>query len=233
MLSHAELLRDLRKIIRRAFEVLRRCARDHFQIGDLGQPRENLILHAFAEVSVVGIAAEIVEWQNRDRFVRNCSRTVRSRTGCIRRAVRARGRISRSKPRRRSRRHKSRRISSFASHVRHRVGCFGALNSLRRQLEHPGQNERDRQTENDEHDNQADRPVRNIEHGKHLRDSLRERPARDDVGDRNLVNIAPLQLGEEVVDLHFLRLCFSPVNFLDQRLKARRTAHDCHKADRH
>ena len=29
-----------------------------------------------------------------------------------------------------------------------------------------------------------------------------ERPAGDDVGNRDLVNIAPLQLGEEVVDLH-------------------------------
>ena len=77
-------------------------------------------------------------------------------------------------------------------HPAHGVGRFRALNSLRRDFEHPAQNKRDRQTDNDEQDNQANDPVRNIENWKNLRDSLRERPARDDVGDGDLVNIAPL-----------------------------------------
>ena len=54
---YAELLRDLRQIFRRTFEILRRRARDHFEIGDLGQSREDFILHAFAKVGVVRIAA--------------------------------------------------------------------------------------------------------------------------------------------------------------------------------
>src|SRR5437016_11903609 len=39
----------------------------------------------------------------------------------------------------------------------HRIGRFGPLNSLRRQLKAPGQNERNRQAYYYEHDNQTDR----------------------------------------------------------------------------
>src|SRR5713101_45246 len=78
------------------------------------------------------------------------------------------------------------------------------FNTFRRQLEHPGQNQRNRQTDYYDYDNRADHPVRNVEDGKHLRDSLRKSPTGDNVGDRNLVNIASLQLREEVFDLHRL-----------------------------
>ena len=64
----AKLLRDVRQILRRALELLRRGPRNDFQVRYLRQPRQDLVLHAFGEKSVVGIAAEIVEWQNRDRF---------------------------------------------------------------------------------------------------------------------------------------------------------------------
>jgi len=32
---------------------------------------------------------------------------------------------------------------------------------------------------------------------------LHQQPAGDGVRDRNFLNVAPLQLGEEIVDLHF------------------------------
>src|SRR5439155_26359377 len=85
---------------------------------------------------------------------------------------------------------------------RHRIGGFGALNSVRGDLEHPGQNTRDWQTENNEQYNQSNDPVWNIENWKNLRDSLRERPTGDDVSDRDFVNIAPLQLGKKVAQIH-------------------------------
>src|SRR5205807_1081600 len=52
-------------------------------------------------------------------------------------------------------------------------------------------------------------PVWSVEHGQHLRDSLSKSPSGDDVGDCYLVDIPPLQFGEEIVDLHF----FSPTIF--------------------
>ena len=68
MFSDTELLRDVGQIFRRTFKFLRRGARDDFQVRDFRQSRQNFVLHAFGEKSVVGIATEIVEWQDRDRF---------------------------------------------------------------------------------------------------------------------------------------------------------------------
>ena len=62
----AELLRNLREIIRRTFEMLSGCARNHFQIGDLGQPCENLILHPFGKKRVGFVFAQILERQHSD-----------------------------------------------------------------------------------------------------------------------------------------------------------------------
>src|SRR5436190_16745556 len=84
-----------------------------------------------------------------------------------------------------------------------RIDILGSLNSLRRNLERPGKNQRDWKPDDDEKNNQSDRPVWNIEHWKNLRDSLRERPTGDDVGNRDFVNVAPLQLGKEVLRVHF------------------------------
>ena len=47
-----------------------------------------------------------------------------------------------------------------------------------------GQSKRNRQTENDKHED--------VEDGKNLCDSLRERPAGNNVSYRNFINIAPL-----------------------------------------
>src|SRR5207253_10980748 len=77
-----------------------------------------------------------------------------------------------------------------------------AFDSLRRQLEGPGQDKRDRKTNYNQEYDQADAPTRNFKEGKDLRRYLNQQPADNDVGDGNLVNVAPLQLGEEVVDLH-------------------------------
>ena len=65
--GHAKLFPDLGKVIRRAFEMLRRCARDYFEIRDFRQPCQDFILNAFREVSVVRIAASIFERQDRNR----------------------------------------------------------------------------------------------------------------------------------------------------------------------
>ncbi len=62
----AQLLGDLKQVIRRAFETLRGGARNYFQISNLRQPREDLLLNAIGKVSVVRIAAQVFEWKNRD-----------------------------------------------------------------------------------------------------------------------------------------------------------------------
>ena len=47
-----------------------------------------------------------------------------------------------------------------------------------------------------------DSPIRNFEERKDLRRDLNQQPRHHRIRDCNLVNVAPLQFGEEVVDLH-------------------------------
>ena len=45
------------------------CATDHFQIGDFREVRQDFVLHAIGEISVLFIATKIFEWQHRDAFL--------------------------------------------------------------------------------------------------------------------------------------------------------------------
>ena len=47
-------------------------------------------------------------------------------------------------------------------------------------------------------------PIGNFQEWKDLRGDLDRQPADDRICDCNFVNIAPLQLGKEVIDLHCL-----------------------------
>ena len=46
----------------------------------------------------------------------------------------------------------------------------------------------------------------NLEEGKNLTCDLHQQPRNDSIGNRNLVNVAPLQLSEEVFRVHSARL---------------------------
>ena len=54
--------------------------------------------------------------------------------------------------------------------------------------------------------NEPHAPVWDFEERKDLRRNLNEQPAKNCVGDRHSVNVAPLQLGEEVLWIHSARL---------------------------
>src|SRR6266496_4037987 len=45
--------------------------RDHLQIADASEFRQDLILNAIGEVSIVWVTAQIVEWENRDAFLQS------------------------------------------------------------------------------------------------------------------------------------------------------------------
>src|ERR1700730_1808394 len=77
-----------------------------------------------------------------------------------------------------------------------------AFDSFRRDLERPRKNQRDwKACDQNQHD-QTHRPIWNVEKGKNLRRDLNQQPRRDRIRDRDFVNVAPFQLGEEIVDLH-------------------------------
>src|SRR6266536_5683534 len=77
-----------------------------------------------------------------------------------------------------------------------------ALDSFGRDLERPGKHQRNREPNNKDEDDNLHRPLRRIERGKENRRSLNDEPRHNRVGDGYFVNIAPLQLGEEIGDLH-------------------------------
>src|SRR6516165_10912116 len=82
------------------------------------------------------------------------------------------------------------------------IDILRSLQSFGCYFEEPCASQRNWKSDDNDKNDRSDDPIRNIEDGKDLRDSLRQRPAANDVGNRDLVNIAPLQLGKEVVDLH-------------------------------
>src|SRR4029079_19351067 len=210
--SDAKLLGDLAQISRRAFIFFGRGPRDDFQIADLCQSSEDFVLHTFCKIGVVRIAAEVIERQNCNRFIRNCSGLalkarprLRLRYGS-RRSGDGAVATEKKQPDRHEHAHNdyiNPDVLLSSCSRRHRVRGFGTLNSLRRQLEHPGENQRNRQTRDDQNNQHPNRPGWNVEHRKYLGDSLRKCPPSDDVGNGDLVHVAPLQLGEEIARVHF------------------------------
>ena len=55
-------------------------------------------------------------------------------------------------------------------------------------------------------EDQPDRPIRHFEKWKNLRRYLHPQPCDDCVGDCDFINIAPLELSEEVLWIHSARL---------------------------
>ena len=68
---YAKLLRDFGEIARFALITLRRRARDHFQIRNLREPREDFFPDAIREVGVRFVFAQVFEWKHGDAFLRN------------------------------------------------------------------------------------------------------------------------------------------------------------------
>src|SRR5215471_5110847 len=71
-MSDAELSRNLRQVFWRALVMLRRCARDHFQIRDLRQARQDFILNAVGKISIGLVFASIFKRKHRDALLGNC-----------------------------------------------------------------------------------------------------------------------------------------------------------------
>src|SRR5262245_24739997 len=76
--SHAEFAGYRLQVFWRAFVFGCRFSRNHLQVADAGALGQDLILNAVGEVSIVWVAAQIIEGENRDAFIqsrRNCWRS--------------------------------------------------------------------------------------------------------------------------------------------------------------
>src|SRR6266550_4523301 len=74
---------------------------------------------------------------------------------------------------------------------------WGGLNSLRRHVVSPGEDERDRKTDQQKHDHKTQRPVRQFPCRKNRRTNLNDESRSDDISGRDAINFPPLQLLEE------------------------------------
>src|SRR5438445_30853 len=73
---------------------------------------------------------------------------------------------------------------------------------VRRELEGPGDDEGDWECNRDQYDHQPHDPIRNFQERENLRGNLNQEPRHYGIGNCNLVNMAPLQFGEEVAEVH-------------------------------
>src|SRR4030095_885261 len=64
----AKLLCDFSEIAGFALITLRRSARNHFQITDLGEARQDFFLDPIGKISVIRIAAQILKGQDCNTF---------------------------------------------------------------------------------------------------------------------------------------------------------------------
>src|SRR6266566_8579590 len=83
---------------------------------------------------------------------------------------------------------------------------FSALNSSRRQFKRPRDYQRNRKSDNEQQHHKTHGPIWNFEERKNLTRDLHQEPRHDCVSDRDLVNVASLQLREEVIWVHSARL---------------------------
>src|SRR5262249_4900436 len=157
---HPEYLADLTQIQIISLELESRSARRHFQSRNLCEGIEYFLGDTIAEVGGVFILAQIFKWQNRDRLI---GRLVRRRSGCLISSGIApeENKTDRQKA---ADNHDINPNVLFRSTLVRRSDVFGAFNSLRRYFKHPGENQRDWQPYYYEQHNQANSPVRNIEH---------------------------------------------------------------------
>ena len=85
--SHSEGQADLAQVARARFVLANRSPADDFQVGDLGQVREDIILDAIREILILLIVAQIFEWQHRDAFFRDTRCAGFGQTAQLRRAA--------------------------------------------------------------------------------------------------------------------------------------------------
>src|SRR6266513_254350 len=83
-----------------------------------------------------------------------------------------------------------------------KIDIFRSFQSFRRQLKGPCDHKGNGKTNHNQHYHQPNCPIRNFEERKNLTRYLHQEPGNDCVGDRYLVDMAPLQLSEEVLRVH-------------------------------
>ena len=193
-MSYAELLTDLAQIPHHSAPVLHHAgAADHLQVRDLGQISQDFILHTIGKVFVLFFLTQVFEGQHGDRFVCDRRRRWRCRSYANELEDKQTGGDDREHGGDGDKLAPSMMGDRFVSlHLRFAHNSFG------RDLERPGKRQRNREPNNKDEDDDLHHPWRRIECGKENRCRLNREPRDNCVSDSDFVNVAALQLGEEV-----------------------------------
>ena len=79
-----------------------------------------------------------------------------------------------------------------------KIDIFRAFDSFRSELKGPGDDECDWESDRDQRDDQAHDPIWDLQERENLGGNLNQEPADNRIGDRNFINVAPLELGEKI-----------------------------------
>ena len=186
--SNAEFARNFGKILRRAFIMCRRSARDYSEPADLRECGDDFVLDTLGEEGVFFVRTQILERQNGHGFIIRSGR----RDG---REFMLLGKMKRQQPscdHRGENNYRAKPVPRFTLDRFVRPNIFHSLDAFRGQLERPCQNQSDGKANHDDEHNEPHRPIWNLEEWKDLCRDLNEQPRDDGVRDGDLVNIAPL-----------------------------------------
>src|SRR5262245_18724630 len=204
---HAKLLRVLGEIARLALIPLRRSTRDHFQIRDLSQPRQDFLLNAIREIGIGFVFAKVFKRQHRDAFLANSghrrSRSFRSSRNF---APRMPEPIASNRERADDQTHCSEQPNPVLVRGSKRTsGLWRFLNYASLDLKGPSKHERHGKTKRNRRDKDWQNPLGGMIGGHDCRADLNGEPGNYCIAHRDAIDLPLLQLTEERVHIRLRR----------------------------
>ena len=182
----AERLADRAEVLVLAFELKGRRAPDDAQARDTRQRRGNFVGHAVGQELLLLVPGEIRERQNGDRQATG----LRRREHRLRRVRRA-GHSLIDKTRDDDEGTGRQRPIEPGCGGRHRIVVNG------RQLVDPGEDERDRETHEQQNEHERPGPFGEPQHRREIADELDDYPRDDGVDRGDTIDVASFQVGQE------------------------------------
>ena len=186
---HAERLADFQNVPFVGVAVFHHAgAADHLEVLDLGQDRQQIVLNAVGEEGVLLLEAEVLKRKHGDALFPGRSKALPGQDG--------------DDNEERADDEKIELPAGAASDRFRGRHLVGALEPFGRPLKDPRDDHGHRKTEQEDDNDKANGPIRNVEEGKDLRRDLDQEPGDDAVSRGRAIDIAPPELSEKVARVH-------------------------------
>src|SRR5215468_5801829 len=205
---YAKLLRDLGEVGRLALIPLRGSTRDHFQIRDLSQPRQDFLLYAIREIGIGFVFTKVFKRQHRDAFLADSghrrSRSFRSSRNFAPRMPQP---IASNRQRADDQTHSSEQpdpVLIRGSKIT--TGLGRLLNHTSLDLKGPSEHERHGKTKRNPRNKYRQNPLRCVVGRHDCRADLDDEPGNYCIAHRDAIDLPLFQLTEEGVHIRLRRL---------------------------